>query len=81
MTLHWAQTKWQQGIDDFNERHAVISYGSERHDSAPPVPLREPQQETDWVAIGMRYASANPPDWREFAVPRTGAELCRHCGG
>lgn len=76
MTLHWADTKWHQSLDHFSERRSVITYGGNR-----PIQLHRPQQDIDWVAIGMRYASANPPHWREFIAPQAATELHPCCNG
>ena len=70
MTLHWAGTKWHQSVDHFPERQTIIAYGDDRS-----ILMRRPLRDIDWVAIGMRYASATPPHWREFVTPEPGAEL------
>ena len=78
LTLHWPDTVWQQSLDDFTERQTVITYGANER----PIQLDQGlEREIDWVAIGMRYASANPPDWREFATPGYGSEPQQVCSG
>ncbi|AKI01412.1 putative choloylglycine hydrolase [Hoeflea sp. IMCC20628] len=78
LTLHWSDTEWRQSLDDFTERQTVITYGG----SERSIQLNQGlEREIDWVAIGMRYASGNAPDWREFATPGYGFEPQQVCSG
>ncbi|MCY0096751.1 C45 family autoproteolytic acyltransferase/hydolase [Hoeflea ulvae] len=64
LTLHWPDRKWKQSLHDFAEGQTLIAY----QDRQPVAPYRNAAQDIDWVAIGMLYASGNPPDWRDFVA-------------
>lgn len=69
LTLHWPDSKWRQSLHEFAEGQSVIEY----HGEQPVQPYQGAAHDIDWIAIGMLYASGNPPDWREFLVHKVHA--------
>lgn len=63
LTLHWPDADWRQDLAGFEEGTKLIRYASRDE----PLPdFLDGGGEIDWYAVGMRYASGNPPSWQSL---------------